>query len=75
MVIIGNRFLHFLQPPLTSPPVKPEIVDNGNGTYEVKYTPKGNGKHTILVNVRGKSIQNSPFTVNADRLGMSIFIL
>ena len=64
-----------VQPPLSSAPVKPDIVDKGDGTYEVKYVAKGNGKHTILVNVRGKPIQNSPFTVEAVRLGMSIEIL
>lgn len=61
-----------IKPPLSSPPVKADIVDNGNGTYEVKYVAKGNGKHTILVNVRGKPIQNSPFTVNAERLGVDV---
>jgi hypothetical protein len=51
--------------------VKPEIVDKGDGTYDVKYVAKGNGKHTIHINVRGKPIQNSPFTVEAVRLGTS----
>lgn len=68
----NNILTSLFQPPLSSPPVKADIVDNGNGTYDVKYVAKGNGKHTILVNVRGKPIQNSPFTVNAERLGVDV---
>jgi hypothetical protein len=58
--------------PLNSSPVKAEIHDNGNGTYLVKYNAKAHGKHLINVNVRNKPIQNSPYSVNAERLGMSL---
>jgi Filamin/ABP280 repeat len=57
------------QTPLNSPPIKAEVRDNGDGTYHVKYTPKAQGKTMINVNVRAKPIQNSPFTVNVDKLG------
>jgi Filamin/ABP280 repeat len=67
-----SLFTNASQPPLSSPPVKADIIDKGDGTYDVKYIAKGNGKHTILVNVRGKPIQNSPFTVNAERLGITL---
>jgi len=59
-----------IKTPLNSAPIKADIVDNNNGTYKVTYTPKAHGKHLINVNVRSKPIQNSPFTVNADRLGV-----
>jgi len=59
-----------IKAPLNSSPVKAEVVDNGDGTYKVTYNPKAHGKHLINVNVRGKPIQNSPFSVNAERLGI-----
>lgn len=59
-----------IKAPLNSAPVKAEVVDNGDGTYKVSYNPKAHGKHLINVNVRNKPIQNSPFSVNAEKLGV-----
>jgi len=59
-----------IKAPLNSSPVKAEVTDNGDGTYKVVYNPKAHGKHLINVNVRNKPIQNSPFSVNAERLGI-----
>lgn len=59
-----------IKTPLNSPPIKAEVTDNGDGTYHVKYTPKAQGKTVINVNVRAKSIANSPFSINVDKLGV-----
>jgi len=59
-----------IKPPLNSPLIKADVHDNGDGTYHVTYTPKAQGKHVINVNVRNKPIQNSPFSINADKLGV-----
>jgi filamin len=59
-----------IKTPLNSPPIKAEVTDNGDGTYHVKYVPKAQGKTVINVNVRSKPIQNSPFSVNVDKLGV-----
>jgi len=43
--------------------VKPQIKDNGDGTYSVKYTPDGHGDHTIDVSLHGDHIKDAPFHV------------
>lgn len=40
------------------------IVDNGDGTYDVLYQPKGTGKHKVEVNLKGKPVGNTPVFVN-----------
>jgi filamin len=68
---VGGEILDIqIKAPLNSAPVKADVVDNGDGTYKVTYNPKAHGKHLINVNIRNKPIQNSPFTVNAERLGV-----
>jgi len=52
-----------------SPNITPRIVDNGNGTYGVTYVATQPGKHTIHVNLKGKPISGSPWTVPVDRAG------
>ena len=54
----------------------PPVVDNGDGTYTVKYEVGKPGPHKIQVNLKtdkGKGpwapIQNSPFTVNVSPCG------
>jgi filamin len=59
-----------IKAPLNSPPIKADVTDNGDGTYRVVYVPKAQGKTVINVNVRAKPIQNSPFSVNVDKLGV-----
>jgi len=51
--------------------VNPPVVDNGNGTYTVKYQLNEPGQHQIAVDLKTKRgegpfapIQNSPWTVN-----------
>jgi hypothetical protein len=45
--------------------ISPSIIDNGDGTYLVEYTPKIEGKHKIAVSVEGQQIGDSPFIVTA----------
>jgi len=66
----GETFDVQIKAPLNSPPVKADVHDNGDGTYQVVYNPKSHGQHVINVNIHNKPIQNSPFRVNADRLGV-----
>jgi filamin len=47
--------------------VQPKVTDNGNGTYGVVYVPTEVGKHTVAVQLKGKPIQGSPWTVPVDR--------
>ena len=41
-----------------------DIVDRQNGTYSVSYRPQTEGQHLISVTIRGKHINESPFTVH-----------
>jgi filamin len=50
-----------------SPNVKPVVKDNGNGTYGVTYVATNAGKHTVAVQLKGKPIDKSPWTVPVDR--------
>nr|XP_039265539.1 filamin-C-like isoform X3 [Styela clava] len=43
---------------------KPEIIDNGDSTYTVKYTPDGQGPMDVEVTYGGDEIPKSPFHVN-----------
>jgi len=70
-ITVGGEVIDVqIKAPMNSSPVKAEVSDNGDGTYKVTYNPKAHGKHLINVNIRGKPIQNSPFSVNAERLGI-----
>ncbi len=43
--------------------VNNKLVNNGDGSYEVKYTPVTKGKHELTVKIRGKAIPNNIHTV------------
>jgi filamin len=43
--------------------VPADIKDNNDGTYTVKYTPVDPGRHVININLKGKPIAGSPFSV------------
>jgi filamin len=45
-------------------PVEPNLVDNGDGTYDVTYDAEEPGDYTIHVTLEGNDIRDSPFTVN-----------
>jgi hypothetical protein len=44
--------------------VPAEIVDKGDGTYDVSYAPPDAGLHKIEVTLRNKPVAKSPYTVN-----------
>merc|ERR1712232_886714 len=43
--------------------IEAPVQDNGNGTYEVRYTPERYGDYSIDVTLFDESIKDSPFTV------------
>jgi len=45
-------------------PVPVDIVDNGDGTYQVTYQPQDAGRHDIAVTLDGKPIKGSTFKVD-----------
>ncbi|XP_065067168.1 filamin-A-like isoform X4 [Rhopilema esculentum] len=50
-------------------PRKPEITDNKDGTYKVKYVPDVEGRYTIGVKYGGDTVAQSPFRVQANPTG------
>ena len=48
-------------------PFEVEIKDNGDGTYSAEYTPAVPGTTTVAVEVEGKPIKDSPFTVEVGK--------
>ena len=51
--------------------VRPEIVDNKNGTYTVNYKPLDKGDHTVTILHENQHVANSPYhiVVNANKDG------
>jgi len=45
-------------------PVPVDVVDNGDGTYQVTYNPQDAGRHDIAVTLEGKPIKGSTFRVD-----------
>jgi len=68
----GNDLTHGNEPVtvhITDPDgneVPCSIVDNGDGTYGVDYTPTVAGPHKVDVKVNDEPIDGSPFTVKVD---------
>lgn len=44
--------------------VNTTVTDNGDGTYQVSYTPESTGDHRLSVLIDGKHVRASPFVVN-----------
>lgn len=44
--------------------VNTTVTDNGDGTYQVLYTPESIGEHRLSVLIDGKHVRASPFIVN-----------
>jgi len=44
----------------------PKIRDNGNGTFDVTFTPDHKGPHTISVNLEGKPVEGSPMRLEVE---------
>jgi len=49
----------------TNPPVKAKVADEGNGTYNVSFTPKTTGEHKLAITVSSYPIKGSPFVISA----------
>jgi filamin len=60
-------------------PVKPDVTDNGDGTYDVKFDPSEPGPYDISVDLEGQPIKDSPWKVkckegtDASKCGFGIF--
>lgn len=50
-----------------------QIVDNGDGTYEVTYVPVDPGKHLVDIKLDGKPVAQSPYSVPIDRASITAF--
>jgi filamin len=61
----GDPFEVSIQGP--NGPVEPNMVDNQNGLYDVTYTAREVGPHTISVTLKGQPIQGSPWKVPVTR--------
>lgn len=46
--------------------IVPEVVDNGDGTYRVSYTPTISGSYTIHIALHRTPIRGSPFALTVD---------
>jgi len=57
----GDPFVVEVQGP--TGPIPVEVVDNGDGTYNVTYNPDDAGRHDIAVTLDGKPIKGSTFKV------------
>jgi len=44
-------------------PVQPEVLDNGDGTFTVSYTPQEVGQYTVEIKFGGKPVPKAPFKV------------
>jgi filamin len=49
--------------------VRPKILDNGDGTYVVTYTPSDVGTYTVGVKFGGQSVPSAPFRVTTSPTG------
>ncbi|XP_041460314.1 filamin-B-like isoform X2 [Lytechinus variegatus] len=50
-------------------PVKPDIKDNGDGTFTISYVPTDVGQYTVTVTYGGKNVPASPFSVKTSPTG------
>ncbi|XP_034239661.1 filamin-A isoform X3 [Thrips palmi] len=50
-------------------PRKVKVVDNGDGTYKVTYTPDDCGRYKINIKYAGKDVPNCPISVQAFATG------
>ncbi|XP_006811450.2 filamin-C-like [Saccoglossus kowalevskii] len=49
--------------------IKPDIIDNGDGTYRIIYTPTDVGRYTITVKYGGDNVPYSPIQVRTSPTG------
>ncbi|KZC12063.1 Filamin-A [Dufourea novaeangliae] len=48
---------------------KPIIEDNHDGTVSIRYDPKEEGQHEVIVKFNGVHVQGSPFKFHVDSIG------
>ena len=72
----GSLFFHLhysLKPALVQDPygdfVRPKIMDNGDGTYVVTYTPSDVGRYQVSVKFGGQNVPSAPFYVMTSPTG------
>ncbi|XP_065559618.1 tripartite motif-containing protein 2-like isoform X1 [Artemia franciscana] len=46
--------------------VKCNVIDNNNGTYEIRFRPKICGEHALSVRIFGRHVKNSPMSFICD---------
>lgn len=46
------------------PPVRTEVVDNDNGSYDLFYAPEHHGDHRVSVLLHSKHVKGSPFMIS-----------
>ena len=58
-----------------NPPIEAKVADNGNGTYDVFFTPQTRGDHELAITISSYSIKGSPFIISArlERAYTSLF--
>ena len=49
--------------------MRPKILDNGDGTYVVTYTPADVGRYTVGVKYGGQNVPHAPFYVQTSPTG------
>ena len=59
----------------TNPPIEARVADNGNGTYDVSFTPQTLGEHELAITISSYPIKGSPFIISArqERVYTSLF--
>ena len=43
--------------------IRPTVMKRSEDSWHVEYTPREDGQHTVNVNLAGKPIHDSPFTI------------
>ena len=48
----------------TGPPVRTEVVNNENGSYDLFYAPEQQGDHRVSILLQRKHVKASPFLIS-----------
>jgi len=58
----GDNYVVDIQGP--NGPVPAKIKDNGDGSYNVEYSPQDAGAHKVMVTLKGKPVAKAPYHIN-----------